>query len=96
MYRDDQLACTVRARVLEKEIKKLRRDLDSPLSKRLRQRLRREHRAVLWAKRRLGPSYGWLVPRSLAEVMVAFGIALTCITLASGVLYFVACLVLLV
>ncbi len=57
----------------------------------LRRRLEQEHRSLIWARRRLSDKVGWILPRSMSELLVALGVAMICLTLAAGVVFIVAC-----
>ena len=91
IYRDDRLACEARIRVLETELRSLRTESRSLMTRSLRRRLRQEHRALVWAQRRLAERVGWILPRSMSEVLVALGVAMICVTLAAGAIFLVAC-----
>lgn len=90
IYRDDRVAAEARIQVLEVELRALRRESQSLKTRTLRRRLEQEHRALVWARRRLAER-GWLLPRSMSELLVALGIAMICVTLAGGVVFLVAC-----
>ncbi len=91
IYRDDRVACEARIRVLETELRMLRRESNSLATRGLRRRLRQERRSLIWARRRLSDKVGWIVPRSMSELLVALGVAMICLTLAAGVVFIVAC-----
>jgi len=93
IYRDDRLACEARIRVLEAELRGLRSESRSRMTVSLRRRLHQEHRSLIWARRRLAQRVGWILPRSMSELLVALGVAMICLTLAAGAVFLVACVV---
>jgi len=90
IFRDDRLACEARIRVLETELRTLRRESQSRMTASLRRRLHNEHRSLIWARRRLTQRVGWMLPRSMSELLVALGVAMICLTLAGGFAFLVA------
>ena len=91
IFRDDRLAAEARIRVLETELRTLRRESRSRMTLSLRRRLHQEHRSLVWARRRLAQRVGWMLPRSMSELLVALGVAMICLTLTGGVVFLVAC-----
>ena len=91
-YRDDEIAAQARARALKDEIRILRRHTLAGVARDLRADIAREQRRsrrAAAATARRGKPAGWLLPRSLTEIVVAGAIGATVLTLILGVVYVV-------